>query len=314
MPTITSLWREDFRLVKEIGIDFLRYGPPYYRAHVGPVQYDWSFADQTFAALRSCDIQPITDLCHFGVPDWVGDFQNPDWPRLFAEYAGAFAKRFPWVRFYTPVNEIFVAARFSGQFGWWNERLKSDRASSPRSSTWPRPTCWPRRRSSRCSRMRCSSRANRPNTSTPADPPRRIAPTPSTRSGFSRSTSPTATTSRGMHVRVSDGQRHDAARNTTGSSSTATHLRPYCVMGNDYYITNEHVVLDAAGHVEPAGEIFGYYVITKQYFERYHLPVMHTETNRKDADEAPAWLWKEWANMVRLKHDGVPILGFTWYS
>ena len=41
---------------------------------------------------------------------------------------------------------------------------------------------------------------------------------------------------------------------------------------------------------------------------------MHTETNLGDSERAPAWLWKEWANMVRLKDDGVPIIGFTWYS
>jgi len=41
---------------------------------------------------------------------------------------------------------------------------------------------------------------------------------------------------------------------------------------------------------------------------------MHTETNLQDAERAPDWLWKEWANMLRLKHDGVPIIGFTWYS
>jgi len=29
---------------------------------------------------------------------------------------------------------------------------------------------------------------------------------------------------------------------------------------------------------------------------------------------APGWLWKQWANMLRLKQDGVPIIGFTWYS
>ena len=62
------------------------------------------------------------------MPDWIGNFQNADWPRLFVEYAQAFARRFPWVRFYTPVNEIFIAATFSAQFGWWNERLKTDRA------------------------------------------------------------------------------------------------------------------------------------------------------------------------------------------
>jgi beta-glucosidase/6-phospho-beta-glucosidase/beta-galactosidase len=66
--------------------------------------------------------------------------------------------------------------------------------------------------------------------------------------------------------------------------------------------------------VVPSGEIFGYYVITRQYYERYHLPVMHTETNLKDAERAPGWLKKEWINLHRLKQDGVPIVGFTWYS
>jgi beta-glucosidase/6-phospho-beta-glucosidase/beta-galactosidase len=73
-------WREDFQLVKEMGIEHLRYGPPYYRCHLGPGRYDWSFADETFTALREMGITPVADLCHFGVPDWIGDFQNPDWP------------------------------------------------------------------------------------------------------------------------------------------------------------------------------------------------------------------------------------------
>src|SRR3954452_11784609 len=41
-------WREDFELVKELGVDFLRYGPPYYKCHRGPMRYDWSWPDQTF--------------------------------------------------------------------------------------------------------------------------------------------------------------------------------------------------------------------------------------------------------------------------
>ncbi|HJT29565.1 MAG TPA: hypothetical protein VJ784_19280 [Pyrinomonadaceae bacterium] len=28
-------WREDFKLVEELGIRFLRYGPSYYRTHIG---------------------------------------------------------------------------------------------------------------------------------------------------------------------------------------------------------------------------------------------------------------------------------------
>src|ERR1041385_7373838 len=76
-------WRDDFRLVQDFGIKYLRYGPPYYKVHTGPGRYDWSFADETFNALKEMEITPIADLCHFGVPDWIGNFQNSDWRRLF---------------------------------------------------------------------------------------------------------------------------------------------------------------------------------------------------------------------------------------
>lgn len=93
-------------------------------------------------------------------------------------------------------------------------------------------------------------------------------------------------------------------------------LRHYCVMGNDYYVTNEHRV-KPDGSTGPAGEVFGYDEITRQYYGRYRLPVMHTETNYTqgpNGDEAVYWLWKEWANVLRLRNDGIPIVGFTWYS
>ena len=119
-------WREDLALVRGLGLHWLRYGPPYYRIHTGPDQYDWEFTDLVFAEMRRLGIVPIADLCHFGVPDWVGDFQNPDWPQLFGRFARAFAERFPWVRFYTPVNEIYVCAKLSTLAGFWNERLWGD--------------------------------------------------------------------------------------------------------------------------------------------------------------------------------------------
>ena len=87
-------------------------------------------------------------------------------------------------------------------------------------------------------------------------------------------------------------------------------------MGNDYYVTNEHRVAEN-GNTKAAGEIFGYHVITSQYYDRYRIPVMHTETNYKQGstgNEAVNWLWKEWTNVLRVRNDGVPIVGFTWYS
>ena len=41
---------------------------------------------------------------------------------------------------------------------------------------------------------------------------------------------------------------------------------------------------------------------------------MHTETNVLNAKQAPIWLWKQWINILRMRADGVPVLGFTWYS
>ncbi len=41
---------------------------------------------------------------------------------------------------------------------------------------------------------------------------------------------------------------------------------------------------------------------------------MHTETNTFNPDYAPTWLWKQWLNIMKMRGDGVPVLGFTWYS
>ena len=93
-------------------------------------------------------------------------------------------------------------------------------------------------------------------------------------------------------------------------------LKRHCILGNDYDVTNEHLV-SADGGTRPSGEVFGYHAITRQYVRRYMLPVMHTETNLLQGpagDEAVTWLRKQWANVPRVGRDGVPLLGFTWYS
>lgn len=58
-------------------------------------------------------------------------------------------------------------------------------------------------------------------------------------------------------------------------------LKHHRVLGNDYYITNEHRVA-AGGHTYWTGEIFCYNEITRQYYDRYHLPVTHTETDLRE--------------------------------
>ena len=303
-------WREDFQLVKDLGIEFLRYGPPYYSTHTGPARYDWSFSDETFHTLRKLEITPIADLCHFGVPDWIGDFQNPDWPKLFAEYARAFAERFPWVRLYTPVNEIFIAAQFSAQFGWWNERLASDKAFV---------TALKHLAQANMLAMRAILEVQPEATFIQSESSEYFHsedPKCESRAQFlnlKRFLSLDLTYGYPVNAIMYEYLLDNGMTREEYHWFSEHHVKARCIMGNDYYVTNEHLV-HQDGTTSASGEIFGYYVITHQYFSRYGLPVMHTETNLQDAEHAPRWLRKEWINMHRLKLDGVPILGFTWYS
>jgi len=302
-------WRDDFRILKELGIRCLRYGPPYHLLHLGPDRYDWSFTDETFGALREQGVEVIADLCHFGVPDWIGNFQNPDWPRLFVDYARAFAKRFPWVRFYTPVNEIFIAATFSAQFGWWNERLKSDRAFA----TALRHLCH-----ANVTAMHAILKINpgavfiQSESSQYFHPENPDCEDAARRYNEKRFLSLDLTYGHHVNATIYEYLLDNGMTREQYHWFLQHHIRSRCVMGNDYYADNENLV-HQDGSISQSGEVFGYYVITHQYFSRYGLPIMHTETNATDPD-AVRWLYKEWANVHRLKQDGVPVVGFTWYS
>jgi beta-glucosidase/6-phospho-beta-glucosidase/beta-galactosidase len=305
-------WRTDFDLLEWLGLRFVRYGAPLHRTWLGPDRYDWSFADETFGELLKRDINPIADLCHFGVPDWLGNFQNPDFARLFPAYCAAFATRFPWVQLYTPVNEMFVCAVFSAAYGWWNEQLATDRAF--------------------VTALNHIVKANVLAMEAILDVRPDALFVQSESSEYFHAESPASiqraellNARRFLSLDLNYGRRVDSNMYEylmdNGLSREdyhffhGRHLKAHCIMGNDYYVTNEHRVC-RDGHTVAAGEVFGYDEITRQYFERYRLPVMHTETNCDDTERTPAvyWLWKEWANVLRLRNDGVPILGFTWYS
>ena len=306
-------WQRDFELLGDLNIRFLRYGPPLHKTFLGQGRYDWEFTDLTFAWLKERDVIPIVDLCHFGVPDWIGDFQNPDFPALFAEYARAFAHRFPWVQFYTPVNEMFICAQFSAAFGWWNEQLKSDRAFVTalkhivKANVLAMYAILDERPDAIFIQSESTEYFH-------ADNPQAIKPAESynARRFLSLDLNYGYLVNSHMHEYLLDNgmtreEYHFFLDNT---------LRHHCIMGNDFYHSNEHRV-DAGGGILPAGEVFGYDEITRQYHDRYGLPVMHTETNfdqGQEGDEAVDWLWKQWANVLRVRNNRVPIVGFTWYS
>jgi beta-glucosidase/6-phospho-beta-glucosidase/beta-galactosidase len=302
-------WEEDFNLLNEIGIQYLRYGTAYYKNHVSPGVYDWEFTDLTFNKLRELKITPIIDLCHFGLPDWMENFQNEEFPSYFAEYAGAFARRYQEHCLYTPINEIFITAMFSAQYGWWNERLRSDRAFV----TALKNLC-----KANVLAMHAIL-AEQPNAtfvqSESSEYFHPVSPAATPLSRFlnrKRFLSLDLTYGYPINVNMYEYLQENGMTKKEFKWFEENQVKARCIMGNDYYVTNEHLV-HPDGMTQASGEIFGYYVITKQYYNRYKLPIMHTETNIK-MPACNEWLFKQWANVHRLKHDGVPVVGFTWYS
>jgi hypothetical protein len=85
------------------------------------------------------------------------------------------------------------------------------------------------------------------------------------------------------------------------------------VLGIDYYGRNEHIVTPGGERLE-AEDVLGWRKIAGDYWRRFRKPLMHTETNVFDAEAAPRWLWKQWINVLEVRAEGVPVLGFTWYS
>ncbi|MBO1909418.1 family 1 glycosylhydrolase [Microvirga sp. 3-52] len=307
-------WRTDFELLDDLDIQVLRYGPPLHTTYIGPGRYDWSFADMTFAEIRRRNIIPIVDLCHFGVPDWIGNFQNPDFPDLFATYAEEFARRYAWVQLYTPINEMFICAQFSAAYGWWNEQLRSDQAfvTALKHIVKANVLAMERILKVRPDALFIQSESSE---YFHAENPAAIKP------------AEIMNARRFLSLDLNYGRRLDSemyeflmdngmAREEYHFFLSRSSLRHHCIMGNDYYVTNEHRV-SADGATRAAGDVFGYDEITRQYYDRYRLPVMHTETNLMEGptgQEAVDWLWKQWANVLHVRNTGVPIVGFTWYS
>ena len=117
----------DIERFAELGIKKLRY-PLLWEFHqpVANKHIDWSWTEKQLHAIRKKHITPIVGLVHHGSGPAFTDLTDPDFPNKLALYAKAVAKKFPWLEYYTPVNEPLTTARFSGLYGLWYPHIKDE--------------------------------------------------------------------------------------------------------------------------------------------------------------------------------------------
>lgn len=119
----------DIELLAQTGVKKMRY-PVLWERHQ-PQQaaaIDWTDTEERLSQLKQRGIDVIAGLVHHGSGPAYTGLADPAFPYLLAEYARKVAEKFPWVNYYTPVNEPLTTARFSGLYGLWYPH-KTDDAS-----------------------------------------------------------------------------------------------------------------------------------------------------------------------------------------
>lgn len=309
---LTGHWdrvEEDLDLVSKFGIRYLRYGIPFHVVAATPGTHDWAWTDRAMGALRDRGIEPIADLLHFGLPSDLTGFGDPALPARFGAYVEEFVGRYPWVRWYTPVNEPFITAWYSARKGFWNERQSTDEAfvralanvsrclvqasgiirSHRRDAVFLQSdVCW-------------SHEAAEPGAEDRArflDELRFVAfqlayghPLPDSVAAY--------LVENGLPA--ADLEWFRAAGSDAG-----------CIVGLDYYEGNEQLVW-ADGRQASRTDRRGFGALARQYHEALGLPFMLAETNTVQ-DRSIDWLTETWNDTLDLQADGLPVRGYGWYS
>ena len=313
-------WREDLALARELGVKAIRWGVPWYRIEpFQPGLFDWRWTDEVIPYLvQELGIAPVIDLMHYGCPFWLRrEFASADYPSAVAAYAGAFAERYKGlVRWYTPLNEPIVTALYCGQRGLWPPYLRTE-------------TGYVQVLLQVIEGIVATAAALRA-----VDPTIVLVHVEAT--GLSR------TAREDLHAVAREEQLrtflpYDLLTGRVGPehplfawlvrsgaspdrlAALAERPAPFDLMGLNFYPqwSTTQLYIDRRGRlayqpVEQDGA--GFSGLIHDYWERYRIPIMVTETSaRGDEDIRARWLEASVTALRALRQRGVPVIGYTWF-
>lgn len=312
-------WRDDLALLRDCNMQAVRWGIPWYRVEPAQGEFDWSWTDQVIPYIvEELGITPIIDLMHYGCPFWLKrEFANDNYPRAIADYAAAFARRYKkLVRFYTPLNEPLVNALMCGKRGVWPPYLRSDTGYV------------------RVMLQVVQGVINTVEAIKQIDPNAVIVQVEAT--GLNRADRHDL-----EHIAMEDQRRgylfYDLITGMVNSEhplfvwllrsgaslqtleEIARRRIPIEVMGMNFYPqwSTQQIYIDHRGRlsyraIEHNGA--GFASLIEDYYKRYQVPIMITETSALGAEEGRSlWLKESIAAVKNLRAKGVPVLGYTWF-
>ena len=313
-----KLWKQDFDLVAETGVKAVRWGIPWYRVQPAPDKWDWECTDKALDYLVNIKgITPILDLMHYGTPLWLNNsFINAGYPERVAEYARAVTARYKSiVRYYTPLNEPMVNADFCGNKAEWPPYLSGDDGYVKLTVALAKGIILTTQ----------AIKAEQPNSIT--------VQVEALWHTFTRDSS------------LKEAAAQDNARQYLCFDMTTGRVR------DDYILMNylcSHGVTDADldwfrknavtfdffganfypwsyGELRQAsnglikyvtGETSGDKIslVIREAYERYHMPIIITETSaNRDIPGRAQWMNETLDTVRALRVEGIPVVGYTWF-
>ena len=313
-----KLWKSDIDLVAETGVQAVRWGIPWHIVQPAPDKWDWEWTDRALDYLVNIKgITPILDLMHYGTPLWLeNSFVNAKYPERVAEYTHEVVARYkPLVRYYTPLNEPMVNADMCGNKAEWPPYLSGDDGYVKLTLALAKGIVLTTR----------AIKAEQPE-----------AVTVQVEALWH-----TFTNDVSLQERVAQDNARQylcfdlTSGRVTGDHALANFLCSHGMTGAEMEWFHRHAVtFDLFGanfypwsygelrkgskgsvqHVtgKTSGDKIA--IVLREAYERYHMPVMVTETSaREDRRGRAEWMDETLATVRALRLDGIPVVGYTWF-
>lgn len=308
-------WEADIKAAASLGINTIRWGIPWHIVARDRSSFDWSWTDEVIGNLtETYGVSPIVDLIHYGTPEWMTSaLLDPDFLPAFGDYVSAFSERYAGkVSYATPVNEPYTAAEFCGRRGVWPPYRTGDAGFVAVMIATSRAAL----EASRILKAHGISAVHV-----------EVATGALSTGPELESTAESFTLRNELYWDLITGRvtaDHPLWEWLLASGAQPTELDWFLGQGGEklidlqgvnYYPQWSYVAMPPSGDPFPLNggpRLFEAHL--RRFWQKYHLPLMITETSVRGGDwEQSAWLSSSVACVERLIGEEIDIRGYTWF-
>jgi len=305
----------------------MRYSLPWHLVEPSRGEFDWTWGDERVGFAKELGFNLILDLVHFGTPTWLPEaFGDVEFPHALERYTDAFARQYRnAIHSVCPVNEPLITCLFSADIGLWPPHGRGSEhyvhVLSRVAQGLSRSVRVLRQLSPQTEILLCDALEH-----------------PTIEEKAADTAGPELMQQLQEDLKLRLHRRHVVLDLVTGRIDQEHELWSWLekhglsqfdlrwflqnpvhidVLGLDYYSHSETELYPCSENKfrqRIPTKLSGLYTTVRDYWERYHIPLMLTETSFYGEEfERLQWLEQTVCDVQRLRSEGVPMIGYTWW-